>query len=935
MPNEQNPDVANPFNAVTVVERSEQPSSFLRGSEWRKWDLHLHTPGTAKADNYTCSWEEFIIELENQSDVAVLGVTDYWSIDNWKKMKDMQINNHRLVGKFLIPNVELRITPVTNQNTPINLHVLFDPFISYDEIQRQFFQQLQFESCGCKYSATRTDLIALGRKVSDNAGLEELAAWRKGIEQFQVPYTKIKEIVELPFWRGKCIVGIVNGSNDGASGIQDSAMRESRREIYRMSDVIFSANERDQDYFLGRGRDSKQIVIQQYGSIKPCVVGSDAHDLNQLRNWHNGKATWIKADPTFSGLKQILFEPEERIKIQIPKPEEKAAYQIIDSITVSEDGFWNQTIPINQNLVTIIGGRSSGKSTLLSCVAQTIGYPQKYGDAEYAEEERKFIDEHKHSLVVKWADNGKKQDHQVDFFRQNYMIHLQSDRKEIDGLIARILKGDSRNAALFAKYNQFVIDTKSAITTDCALLFSQRAGIEALDREIKEKGGLEGHAKVITELSKQLNEQKQRHSVFNHEEQIDFDRIMEKIEECNKKLSMLQQDQDSLRKLIISVESAKVPALSISSFTDEFGRSLTEKYSTIWERAHEDWLSYLRTTNDELSSKVSATQESLTKLKQIDIFKKGIAALEANSVLKGIEQRLGEEKSKYSVVETLVQRRKKLQAENQELITRLSTRHCSYQCEAEQFVADIVWTSEQLSIKGSVSVKRDAIRERLEGQITRKSKIQQDYVDSLITHNMFDTSSAAQFLNNVMERKISYNQNVDEQYLVSEFMSTNWFEINYDIIYQGDTFSEMSPGKRAFVILRLLLEFGNNECPILIDQPEDSLDNRAIYTELVTYLREKKKKRQIILVTHNPNVVVGADAEQVIVANQTGIKNVNVGGNKFAYVSGSLENSKSRDSSCSTVLEAQGIREHVCEILEGGEDAFKKRESKYGFPASK
>jgi predicted ATPase len=150
-------------------------------------------------------------------------------------------------------------------------------------------------------------------------------------------------------------------------------------------------------------------------------------------------------------------------------------------------------------------------------------------------------------------------------------------------------------------------------------------------------------------------------------------------------------------------------------------------------------------------------------------------------------------------------------------------------------------------------------------------------------------------------------------------------------VYQGDTFSEMSPGKRAFVILRLLLEFGNNECPILIDQPEDSLDNRAIFTELVQYLRDKKKKRQIILVTHNPNVVVGADAEQVIVANQTGSKNENIDRLKFSYTSGALENSRSKDITCATVLESQGIREHVCEILEGGEEAFKKRENKYGF----
>jgi predicted ATPase len=80
----------------------------------------------------------------------------------------------------------------------------------------------------------------------------------------------------------------------------------------------------------------------------------------------------------------------------------------------------------------------------------------------------------------------------------------------------------------------------------------------------------------------------------------------------------------------------------------------------------------------------------------------------------------------------------------------------------------------------------------------------------------------------------------------------------------------MSDGKKAFVILKLLLEFSDKECPILIDQPEDSLDNRAIYNELVAYLKQKKKKRQIILVTHNANIVVNADAEEVVVANQHG-----------------------------------------------------------------
>ena len=145
----------------------------------------------------------------------------------------------------------------------------------------------------------------------------------------------------------------------------------------------------------------------------------------------------------------------------------------------------------------------------------------------------------------------------------------------------------------------------------------------------------------------------------------------------------------------------------------------------------------------------------------------------------------------------------------------------------------------------------------------------------------------------------------------------------------------MSPGKKAFVILKLLLEFDTRECPILIDQPEDSLDNRAIYKELVQYIKDKKKTRQIILVTHNSNVVVSADSENVIVANQHGSKNINDGNIRFQYINGSLENSKMRNDGYNeeidSILPSQGIREHVCDILEGGQEAFEKREKKYGF----
>ena len=927
-------DALPPENGSTQVTpcnvgASMSLSQFPRGAEWRKWDLHLHTPGTAKEDHYKCSLEDFITELEKLSDVAVLGITDYWSIDNWQLLREEQINNQRLEGKLLIPNVELRITPVTNQNIPINLHVLFDPSISYGEIQRQFFQQLEFESRGCRYSATKSDLIALGRHLSGNELLEETAAWEKGIEQFQVPYSQIKEIVEKPYWQGKCLVGIANGSNDGASGIQESAMRESRCEIYRMADVIFSANERDCDYFLGKGCDPAAKVIRQYGSLKPCVMGSDAHSLERLRTWHQDKVTWIKADPTFDGLKQIVFEPEERFIIQECKPEEKPPYQVIDSITVNEESFWEQTIPVNQNLVTIIGGRSSGKSTLLTCLAERIDHPQQIVN-DLPENQQSFIEGHKLSLNVTWADKSQGKDRRVDFFPQNYMIYLQEDdrKEERNQLIKMILIGNKTNKERFKTYEQWLISTKATLIAQCATLFAQRERLERLDAEIQEKGGLEGHIRAVETLELKLKDQKQRCSTLKPDSQIEFERVKQELEHLTSLRGRQVGDKNAISHLITTTSLWEIPPLDTTPFSDDLAQTLKEKHSSIWNQASSSWLSFLQSVLQSLEQSIQDTVEKEGKILEQEVYKNGKLDLESNSVLKELEQQLSEEKAKLAQLNLLVKERENLQALNQKLIREIASIHSAYYSECQKMVASIEWPDETLKIVGQVVPQTATLEERLEGQITRMTNAQKEYVASMVNHHTFDVF---RFLDDIMNKRLALNQNVDEQALVTDFLSTNWFEIEYDLIYQGDSFNAMSPGKQAFVFLRLLLEFVENKCPILIDQPEDNLDNRAIFSELVQYLRTKKKERQIILVTHNPNVVVGADAEQVIVANQHGVHNENAGGTKFAYVSGSLENSFSKKTGNIPILESQGIREHVCEILEGGEDAFKKRENKYGF----
>ena len=117
----------------------------------------------------------------------------------------------------------------------------------------------------------------------------------------------------------------------------------------------------------------------------------------------------------------------------------------------------------------------------------------------------------------------------------------------------------------------------------------------------------------------------------------------------------------------------------------------------------------------------------------------------------------------------------------------------------------------------------------------------------------------------------------------------------------------LSVGQRGTLLLKIYLATATAKQIFIVDQPEDNLDNSFIMDELVPLIREVKKSRQVILSTHNANLVVNADSEQIIVARLD---------NEGDYISGSIEN--------------QVINKSIKEILEGGEDAFRDRENKYG-----
>ena len=128
--------------------------------------------------------------------------------------------------------------------------------------------------------------------------------------------------------------------------------------------------------------------------------------------------------------------------------------------------------------------------------------------------------------------------------------------------------------------------------------------------------------------------------------------------------------------------------------------------------------------------------------------------------------------------------------------------------------------------------------------------------------------------------------------------------------YEGVDIEQLSPGTRGIVLLLLYLAIDQeDDRPLIVDQPEENLDPKSIFDELVDRFRKTRLRRQIIIVTHNANLIVNTDADQVIVAKCGPHRPGQLP--EISYQSGGLEN--------------PDIRRQVCEILEGGEAAFKER----------
>lgn len=199
------------------------------------------------------------------------------------------------------------------------------------------------------------------------------------------------------------------------------------------------------------------------------------------------------------------------------------------------------------------------------------------------------------------------------------------------------------------------------------------------------------------------------------------------------------------------------------------------------------------------------------------------------------------------------------------------------------------------------------LKENIDG--INMSDIQQivDFT-ALINHDLFHDKRDGQCSCRIVEDQLKKGHTKQELY---DFIYGMDYIIPFFQLKMNDKpLSSLSPGERGALLLLLYLFIDMDDKPLIIDQPEENLDNESVFKYLVHFIKVAKQKRQIIMVTHNPNLAVVCDADQIIQMKIDKLK-----GNAVTFESGAIENPK--------------INKIIVDILEGTYPAFHNRDCKY------
>ena len=978
-----------------------------RGSEWHRWEPHIHGPGTVLNNQFGGGdpWDPYLTALENCSpEIEALAVTDYYTTDTYEEVVRRMTAGRLPNVKFLLPNIELRLDVAAKKGF-VNLHLLVNPTdASHVEEIKRFLSRLQFNAFNDRFDCTKSDLIRLG-KASESSIKDDRTALAEGATQFKVNFDSLRKAFRESAWaNGNILIAIAGGEGDGTSGVRQAADKTIRQELEKFADIIFSSSPAQREFWLGKRSVSLDQLHDRYGGCKPCMHGSDAHDLSSIGQPEDDRFCWIKGALTFDSLKQACIDPDGRAYVGREPPTGAMPSQVISNVRIFHAP-WAATssVPLNPGLVAIIGARGSGKTALADVIAagcDAISEAAWSADGDispsFLVRARPLIGEA--SVKLEWGGGEESGCHldgrdaedvmafpRARYLSQQFVEELCSSKGASEGLVREIERvifeahaaqgqdgaysfdelRDQRTTR-FRHSRHLEAETIAATSDRIGEELEKEAIVNSLTTQVAAKEKLlSGYRSDLSKIViKGAEAQVQRHTDLTEAAQALSIRISALTNQRRTFVAM----QDEVQNTRIS----KAPEMLRQAMARHSNSGLNQKqwddfllvYQGNVEKALADYVAWADGEIARLNGVAPSEGDPAVPLIQADVdlktiqlavLKAEMARLEmrisADTVVRNqytaLSKKISTEKSALQGLKTRLddakgapERRKTLQQEREAAYGRLFDALVKEQNALTELYAPLM---ERLAaMKGTL--KKLSFKVSRIADVAKWSSIgENDLIDCRKAGDFYGRGSLEKTARTELLLAWEAGTAIEVQAAMSGFIaahhkalmahapfapaeqeafrqwskrfahwlfSTDHISVRYEILYDGIDIRKLSPGTRGIVLLLLYLALDDaDDRPLIIDQPEENLDPKSVFDELVSLFIAAKSKRQVIMVTHNANLVINTDADQIIVANAS--PPVDGGLPSFTYIAGGLEDSD--------------IRKVVCDILEGGEKAFRER----------
>lgn len=1019
-----------------------------RGALWRQWDLHVHTPASfhwqgqkfdeGKVSAQTTALVDEMIEAMNKAEPTVFAIMDYWTFDGWFALrKRLKEEGAPTLKKLVLPGIELRLAaPMKGR---LNAHVLFSNEVE-DQMLLDFKSALRIELVDRPLSESA--LRDLARRVGEDKlrhhGFKKVEvdasdekALLAGAMIAEINADSYKEAIrKVPY--DHAIGFMPFDTSDGLAEVEWKEHYAYAMSLFQSS-PIFETRDFDLrgafvgEQTLGNTKYFKSFQAGLKGIPRLAVAGSDAHcfvgtpgsnDKRGYGDFPSGKKTWIKADPTFRGLKQAILEPSKRSYIGEKPPKlyevESNKTYYIESIEITKTGDkagvgqWLDgcDIPLNPDLVAIIGNKGSGKSALADVIAM-LGNSRQSKHFSFLRKDRflgKTGEPARHFTgTLTWCDestetrplNEVASDEKAELVRyipQHYFEELCNEHvsgksdafeKELRSVIFSHASEDMRLGAL--DFDQLTDQQEQSLRNRLGEyrkeLASANISIVRIEEQLQPI-----ELNKLTELLLLKSKQIDEHEKLKPAE----------ITAPTEALSLEQQQAvDGLAAASQQIEATKKRTLEIAGETTELAkcqkaianireqlrllqRAFDHAHNTVFDdlkllefawsdlAAIEIRTSALDKRSADLATKQDALKtesQQLAESLKICIEKQQVFSAKLNAPQQQFEsyqRQLAEWNRKWNEligsptepdskvgletrieqIKALPEQLKELEAKRLQLSSEIfDTLDAQRAARAELFkpVQDLIQKNGliredyRLLFQATLAASADAIADQLFALIKQTWGDFRGQDEALSTirklfdsHDLNTRDGALVFVGTLQEKVLEaarasgspagiFNLVKKGQSAAAVYdliFGLNFLEPRYSLLFQDAQIEQLSPGQRGALLLIFYLLVDKGKTPIILDQPEENLDNETVFRLLVPVLSEAKKKRQIIMVTHNPNLAVVCDAEQIIHARFD-----RAADSSIEYDSGAIENT--------------GLNGAVVTVLEGTKPAFENRSGKY------